>query len=254
MQQLPLPPDGLEPCDICGAALSYRWTQSPFHQVPMKHLDACSRCEETSRQAQHDHRRKVDGPDYVRSSNVPENVRGQSLDATIWPELVVDQGNALAVARLKLWTAGNESLYLFGPTGSGKSTLARAAMLDCCRDCQKSLWLTERQLTEEVIGFKRDLYRRAWDIPVLVLDDVGSRKLDDRMLTAYRDIFDAREENGGKTLLTGQKALKEFLRSWHLEGEELRVDIASRLNAILGGSTVSIDARNRRIRKRDEHN
>ena len=130
-----------EPCRICGAVLAVRVSFSPIHQQTFRYPEECQTCAADEARANASRQRAILTPGFIRESGVPERWAGSSLDAAIWPGLVVDGGNGLAVEALRGWVAGPTSLYVYGTTGSGKTTLAMAALLDCCRDAQEGLFL-----------------------------------------------------------------------------------------------------------------
>lgn len=246
-----------EKCKGCGDDLEVKRTFSVVHGKEFRFVSDCKRCEAAQAAAAEAFRLAMLVPKLIRKAEVPERWQAASLDPAIWPALVIDAGNLAAVETLRAWVMGDESLYVYGSTGGGKTTLAIAALMDTCRLGIEGLFISEMDLEADLHrGWQRDLIYRSWEVPVLVLDDIGSREMEPRLLTVYRDIFDRRSMNGMKTLVTGQlvpKASKGEDRSlmnlWKAEakGGKVREDIASRLRQILDGHSVELTGTNRRL-------
>ena len=263
-----------EPCSTCGSPLKVRIRHSPLHKKDFRLVAECQRCTEDLARTNEEYRRACLRPGLIRECGIPARWTALSLNGDVYPELVVDEGNVTGFDKLTEWVKSDTSLYVWGSTGSGKTTLAMAALLDCCRDCQEGLFVSEGDLEDDLhAGWDRNLIRRTKEIPVLVLDDIASRPLSEKLMIVYRDIFDRRLLHGLKTLVTGQlppeakgdrKGQHSLMNHWRIEAKEgkegkegkVREDIASRVSQLLGGNAVEVrglDAKqgNRRLAVRN---
>lgn len=245
-----------ETCGACGNPLEMIERFSISHGRKLRFASACEPCRVKAEVAAETHRLNLLIPKLIRKAEIPDGWEVASLNLDVWPELTVDSGNLDAVERLQKWISGTGSLYVYGATGCGKTTLALAALMDLLRRGTEGLFLSEMDLEADLHrGWSRDLIHRAWEAPVLVLDDIGSRELDARILTVYRDLFDRRSMRRNlRTLVTGQLPPsatkgqeKSLMNVWKGTGGKVREDIAGRLKQILGGNAVEVSGFNRRI-------
>ncbi len=185
-------------------------------------------------------------------SGIPENVWDMSLDRDVWAKrkLRIDQCNEEAFDVLKVWVeTANAGALIWGKQGRGKSTLAISAGLDCLRRSQEVLFISEVDLIDSYRNrseANQGLVRRAMDVEVLILDNVGRHEITRGtayLKELYFDLLDRRLPILGdplKTLVTSQHDAPS-LSEWCSDGA-----MASRLLSIIQGNELEITGDDRR--------
>lgn len=241
--------DKIVNCPTCGEPLTVTKTlTSPFHGKSFERVEPCAKCEKARQMAIAAHELQITAPRMIRESGIHVKLQHLGLDNG---SVIVDSFNSSAVETLREWVKGDFSVYFYGPTGSGKTTLAIASLLDCCRTGQSVAFVPESALEADMrANWGKDLFHRCRTADVLLLDDIGSRSFDSKLLTAYRDIFDARDMCGVKmkTLITGQYPTKELINIFRDPTGKQREDIVSRIVELVEDE-ISVSGSNRRFKR-----
>lgn len=128
-------------------------------------------------------------------------------------------------AELLAWTGeGGRGLYISGPTGRGKTGLAAGVLRRWVEaNCQSALFVVVPDLLDAMRNaYRRDedapegeLIKRVKDVPLLVLDDLGTEKPSDWVEEKLYLIVNHRYGAMRPTIFTSNLALKELGMKWH---------------------------------------
>jgi DNA replication protein DnaC len=118
---------------------------------------------------------------------------------------------ALATAR---WVTQHEDALLLGPPGTGKSHLAQAVGFAAIQQGHRVLYREAHVLVEELAeaqlaGTRRDYIASVTTVPLLIIDDLGMRKLPP---TAAEDLLEIvmRRYERASTLLTSNRPVEDW--------------------------------------------
>lgn len=206
-----------ELCRTCGATLKVSLIPRPPFMAqgdPIRNVEKCSACAASLEASNLEAHNAPLRQRYVRESGVPAPRQALSLDPNRSQAIVADADNHEAIVGLRAWVAeAVGGVYLWGPVGTGKSTLAIAALLDCARRTVATpiQFLTEGQVRVAATQYDRTAQawvRKAWETPILLIDDVGRSDLDGadlrRLQQEYHAILDARLLADLPIILTGE--------------------------------------------------
>lgn len=128
-------------------------------------------------------------------------------------------------ASLAEWTGdGGRGLFLTGPTGRGKTGLAAGLLRWWVEvNCQSALFVVVPDLLDALRDTYRkdadapesDIIRRVKDVPLLVLDDLGTEKPSDWVEEKLYLIVNHRYGAMRPTIFTSNLTLKELGEKWH---------------------------------------
>jgi DNA replication protein DnaC len=117
----------------------------------------------------------------------------------------------LATAR---WVTQHEDALLLGPPGTGKSHLAQAVGFAAIQQGHRVLYRETHVLVEELAeaqlaGTRRDYVAAVTTVPLLIIDDLGMRKLPP---TAAEDLLEIvmRRYERTSTLLTSNRPVEDW--------------------------------------------
>ena len=126
----------------------------------------------------------------------------------------IDKNNMLRLQSCD-WIKKSRDLIITGPTGVGKSFIACALGFQACTNEHKVVYFTANKLFDKLILAKADgTYFKLIDsiakAELLIIDDFGLKKLDNKQCTIMLDIIDDRHGKNA-TIMTSQLPVK----SWH---------------------------------------
>lgn len=110
------------------------------------------------------------------------------------------------------WARKSRDILITGPTGVGKSFIACALGHQACVNEMKTIYTTGNKLFEQLILAKADgTYLKAIDAiskaKLLIIDDFGLKKLDNKLCAILLDIIDDRHTKKS-TIITSQLPVK----------------------------------------------
>lgn len=113
------------------------------------------------------------------------------------------------------WVEAHQNLIITGPTGCGKTFVACALAHKACREGHRSLYYYGPKLFRELAAARADgsmvaLLKKIAKTRVLVVDDWGLTKIDDRQHRELLEILDDRHGQGS-TVITSQWPVE----NWH---------------------------------------
>jgi DNA replication protein DnaC len=113
------------------------------------------------------------------------------------------------------WVRQHQNLIITGPTGCGKTFVACALAHKACREGYRALYFYAPKLfralsTAYADGSLANLLKKIAKAQVLVLDDWGLAKIDERQYREFLEILDDRHGQGS-TVMTSQFPLS----AWH---------------------------------------
>ncbi len=112
------------------------------------------------------------------------------------------------------WIKKSRDLLITGPTGAGKSFVACALGFQACTNEMKVMYTTANKLFDRLVYAKADgSYLKLLDaiskFKLLVLDDFGLKKIDNKQCTMLLDIIDDRHGRSS-TIITSQLPVKSW--------------------------------------------
>jgi len=112
------------------------------------------------------------------------------------------------------WIKKSRDLLITGPTGSGKSFIACAIGFQACVNEMKTMYVTANKLFDRMTLSKADgTYLRFINsiskTQLLIIDDFGLKKIDNKQCTMMLDIIDDRH-GGCSTIVTSQLPVKSW--------------------------------------------
>lgn len=112
------------------------------------------------------------------------------------------------------WLRKSQDLIITGPTGVGKSFLACAIGFQVCVNEFKTMYITANNLIDRLTYTKADgTYFKFIDIisknKLLIIDDFGLRKIDNKQCTMLLDVIDDRHGRCS-TIITSQLPVKSW--------------------------------------------
>ena len=112
------------------------------------------------------------------------------------------------------WIKKSRDLLITGSTGVGKSFIACALGFQACINEHKVMYITANKLLDRLSFTKADgTYFKFIDviskIQLLIIDDFGLKKIDNKQCTMLLDIIDDRH-GGNSTIITSQLPVKEW--------------------------------------------
>ncbi len=112
------------------------------------------------------------------------------------------------------WVVKGRDLIITGPTGVGKSFIACALGMQACINEYKTLYFTANKLLDLLVLAKADgTYFKQLDAlaksSLLIIDDFGLKKLDNKQCTILLDIIDDRHSKHA-TIITSQLPVKSW--------------------------------------------
>jgi DNA replication protein DnaC len=115
------------------------------------------------------------------------------------------------------WVSKPHSMYISGSPGTGKTYLLVALLREAIQS-QKYNWIIfvrSNDLDAELldaIGHKQEAFclEKYYEVPILMIDDLGVEKVSERLLKQYYNILDRRLNNLYPTVITSNIARDEI--------------------------------------------
>ena len=106
------------------------------------------------------------------------------------------------------WVTHHQNLIITGPTGCGKTFVACALVHKACREGHRALYFYAPKLFRALSAAQADgsltnLFKKIAKAQVLILDDWGLAKIDERQYREFLEILDDRHGQGA-TVMTSQ--------------------------------------------------
>jgi len=125
----------------------------------------------------------------------------------------IDKNNLLRLQSCD-WIKKARDLIITGPTGVGKSFIACALGFQACANEHKVMYYTANKLMDRLIIAKADgTYFKLIDTiakaELLIIDDFGLKKIDNKQCTMMLDIIDDRHGKNA-TIITSQLPVKSW--------------------------------------------
>ena len=194
----------------------------------------CGRCDDTGWETVDGGRvQRCTGCKAGRPGDAPgiwKDAEGVTLDA-YGKTLQVRDENAEAIKHARLFLDGiHQGLYIWGGTGTGKSLLAAAILNTEWKRVggKAGRFVRSADLMQQLQGqFDDDPERRRdanllqtqlVNVPLLVLDDVGTEAGTDFSRRTLQDIFDKRTDAGHRTIWTSNYYVDDLAA--HLKGDD----------------------------------
>lgn len=129
----------------------------------------------------------------------------------------LDKNNILRLQNCD-WIKKSRDLLITGPTGVGKSFIACAFGFQACINEFKVMYITANKLFDRLVYAKTDgTYFKLIDsisrAKLLIIDDFGLKKIDNKQCTMLLDIIDDRHGKSS-TIITSQLPVKTWYDSF----------------------------------------
>lgn len=129
----------------------------------------------------------------------------------------LDKNNILRLQNCD-WIKKSRDLLITGPTGVGKSFIACAFGFQACINEFKVMYITANKLFDRLVYAKADgTYFKLVDsisrAKLLIIDDFGLKKIDNKQCTMLLDIIDDRHGKSS-TIITSQLPVKTWYDSF----------------------------------------
>lgn len=129
----------------------------------------------------------------------------------------LDKNNILRLQNCD-WIKKSRDLLITGPTGVGKSFIACAFGFQACVNEFKVMYITANKLFDRLVYAKADgTYFKLIDsisrTKLLIIDDFGLKKIDNKQCTMLLDIIDDRHGKNS-TIITSQLPVKTWYDSF----------------------------------------
>lgn len=241
-----------ETCDLCDGAVVFIVDnpKSPMHN----HTTICWKCEEGRRL------RSKRVATFRKRCGLPHHLKALTLETfEALPELSPSQQIALSVARQIVRSGAVESrgqsrrgLFLHGDVGLGKSGLAAGIVNAVVDTVTPARYAAVPDVLDHLkatfapgsdVEFDQ-LFNTYKNVPLLVLDDLGTENPTTWALEKLYQIIDARYQNGRVTVVTSNLSLREMLAHFEQRDNWMGKRIVDRLKAMC--AVVHIQGRNLR--------
>ena len=152
--------------------------------------------------------------DYLlKKSRIEKPKYLSEFDFSFQPEL--DKEQIMELAKLSFLKA-HENIILLGLNGRGKSHIATALGMECIKEGHRILMISQAQMIEHLLGMIRKfgmVSNRVWakytKPEVLIIDDVGNRRVDRTGSELFAEVV-ARRYEKGSIIVTSTKTFSEW--------------------------------------------